>query len=243
MRIYAHRGVSAHYPENTLAAFARAVELGLDGIELDVHLSADGVAVVIHDETVDRTTNGIGVIADFTARQLNLLDAGHRQHVPTLAQVLEVAAGKVRVNIEIKDAAAAGPVLEAVGRHPELDWFASSSDWQALAAMKQQAPGSDCYPLTLGHFAGPEAPGAVAEALDFAVLHGSSGVSVWEAALDQDMVDMIHSRGLEVWAWTVNDEDRARELVLLGVDSLCVDDPELIRNAVSKAGLAGAANK
>lgn len=233
MRIYAHRGVSAHYPENTLAAFARAIELGVEGIELDVHLSGDRVPVVIHDDTVDRTTNGIGVIADFTAKQLNLLDAGHRQHVPTLAQVLDLAAGKVRVNIEIKDAAVVMPVLGAVADRADLDWFASSSDWRALAEMRRLARGSDCYPLTLGQSLGPFGPGTLDEAVDFALMHRSSGVSIWEGCLDQDAVDAIHARGLEAWAWTVNDEDRARELAGLGVDALCTDDPELIRNAVS----------
>ena len=95
MSIYAHRGVSAHLPENTLAAFSRAIELGVDGIELDVHLSADGIPVVIHDDTADRTTNGTGNISEFTAHQLGLLDAGDGQFVPTLAQVLNLAAGTV----------------------------------------------------------------------------------------------------------------------------------------------------
>lgn len=233
MRIYAHRGASAHYPENTLAAFARAIELGVEGIELDVHLSGDRVPVVIHDDTVDRTTNGIGVITDFTAKQLNLLDAGHRQHVPTLAQVLDLAAGKVRVNIEIKDAAVVGPVLAAVDGRPGLKWFASSVDWRALAGLKHLAPDSDCYPLTLGHRLGDEGPGTLAEAVAFALMHNSTGVSVWEGCLDGAAVDSIHAKGLETWAWTVNDEDRARELAALGVDALCTDDPELIRNALS----------
>ncbi|PYI67245.1 hypothetical protein CVV68_10930 [Arthrobacter livingstonensis] len=233
MRIYAHRGVSAHYPENTLASFARAIELGVEGIELDVHLSGDGVPVVIHDGTVDRTTNGTGVVAEFTARQLNLLDAGHRQHVPSLAQVLDLAAGKVRVNIEIKDAAVVRPVLGAVAGRAELDWFASSSDWRALAEVRRLAPDSDCYPLTLGHSIGPGGPGDLGEALNFALMHRSSGVSVWEGCLDREAVDTIHAKGLAAWAWTVNDEGRARELAGFGVDALCADDPELIRNALS----------
>jgi glycerophosphoryl diester phosphodiesterase len=237
MRIDAHRGVSAHYPENTLAAFNRAIELGVEGIELDVHLSRDGVPVVIHDETVDWTTNGIGVIADFTAKQLNLLDAGHRQHVPTLAQVLDLAVGKVRVNIEIKDPAVVVPVLGAVTDQPELDWFASSMEWRALAEMKRLAPTSDCYPLTFGHRLSAEGPGLLAEAIDFALMHGSTGVSVWDGCLDKEAVEAIHAKGLRAWAWTVNEEDRARELSAMGVDALCTDDPELIGSALAAATL------
>jgi glycerophosphoryl diester phosphodiesterase len=237
MRIYAHRGVSAHYPENTLAAFARAIELGVDGIELDVHLSGDGVPMVIHDDTVERTTNGIGSVADFTARQLGLLDAGHRQHVPTLDAVLGLAEGKVRVNIELKDAGAVAAVLDVVGAHPALDWFGSSSDWQALSEMAVQAPASDCHPTTLGLSMDPAGPGGLREALEFAHTHSSSGISIWEGFLDGSAVESIHASGLVVWAWTVNDAARARELATLGVDAICTDDPELVRGALSEPAL------
>ncbi|MGA7203547.1 MAG: glycerophosphodiester phosphodiesterase family protein [Specibacter sp.] len=237
MRIYAHRGVSAHYPENTLAAFARAIELGVDGIELDVHLSGDRVPVVIHDDTVERTTNGIGALADFTARQLGLLDAGHRQHVPTLDAVLALAAGKARVNIELKDAAAVGPVLDVVAAHPGLDWFASSGDWQALTEMAALSPVSDCHPTTLGLSMDPAGPGGLRDALAFAHTHGGTGISIWEGSLDRTAVESIHDSGLHVWAWTVNDPARARELADLGVDALCTDDPELVRNALTASAL------
>ncbi len=233
MRIYAHRGVSAHYPENTLAAFAKAIDLGVEGIELDVHVSGDGIAVVIHDESVDRTTNGIGSVSDFTAKQLGLLDAGHRQHVPTLEAVLALAAGKVRVNIELKDIAAVGPVLKVGSAHPDLDWFASSSDWDALAEMARLAPGADCYPTTLGVAVNPDGQGTLEDAAEFAARLKGTGVSVWEGCLDLRTIEGIHARGLEVWAWTVNDPARARELLDLGVDALCTDDPLLIRNSLA----------
>lgn len=232
MRIYAHRGVSAHYPENTLAAFARAIELGVDGIELDVRSSADGVPVVIHDDTVERTTNAIGSIADFTAKQLNLLDAGHRQHVPTLAAVLKLAEGKARVNIELKESAVVPAVLEVTSSFGNLDWFASGSDWDALKQLRALAPGSDVHPLTVGNPLGMDSPGDLADAIEFVINHGGSGVSIWEGSLDQASVDLIHGGGLKVWAWTVNDGDRACELAQLGVDAVCTDDPELVRNAV-----------
>lgn len=232
MRIYAHRGVSAHLPENTLAAFSHAIELGVEGIELDVHLSADNIPVVIHDDTVDRTTNGTGAIGEFTARELGLLDAGGGQFVPTLAAVLALAAGKVRVNIELKDAAASMPVLKVVADFSVLDWFGSSSDWNALAEMTRLAPTSDCYPTTMGLAVNPDGEGALGDAIDFAISHNSTGVSVWEGALNRSAVETLHARGLEVWAWTVNDPARAQELADLGVDALCADDPALIRDSL-----------
>ncbi|MHA7268293.1 glycerophosphodiester phosphodiesterase [Arthrobacter sp. HLT1-20] len=241
MPIYAHRGVSAHLPENTLAAFSRAIELGVDGIELDVHLSADGIPVVIHDDTADRTTNGTGSIAEFTAHQLGLLDAGAGQFVPTLAQVLKVAAGKLRVNIELKDALSAGPVAEVVAQVPGLDWFASSADWNALIELGRKSPGAKVYPLCVGSFGKiqpllPEGVGKeeftgrdLAAAIEFALLHGGEGVSIWEAGLDRDDIELLHSSGLKVWVWTINDPLRAQELLDMGADGICTDDPELIR--------------
>ena len=150
MRIYAHRGVSAHLPENTLSAFCAAIALGVDGIELDVHLSADQIPMVIHDETADRTTNGTGSIREFTARQLGLLDAGGGQFVPTLAQVLKLVTGKLQVNIEIKDPTSVHAVLAVIAGHPGLDWFCSSTQFSVLEQMRVLAPDSDGQPVWEG---------------------------------------------------------------------------------------------
>lgn len=239
MRIYAHRGVSAHYPENSLAAFARAVGLRTHGVELDVRLSGDGVAVVHHDPTVNRTTNGIGDVADFTAKQLGLLDVGHRQHVPTLAQVLALSAGKVRVNIDIKEAAVVLPLLEVTQQFADLNWFASCEDWRTLQALREASPSSDCYPVTRGIRSEDNSQLSLEEAVDLAGAWGSTGISVWEGGLNRSAVELIHSRKLEVWSWTVNDQDRARELHGMGVDAVCTDDPELIRAGLYENVVAG----
>lgn len=247
MRIYAHRGVSAHLPENTLAAFSRAIDLGVDGIELDVHLSADQIPVVIHDDTADRTTNGTGSITEFTARQLGLLDAGSGQYVPTLAQVLNLAAGKVRVNIELKDAAATGPVAEVVAGIAGLDWFASSADWSALAELGRKVPGAKVYPLCIGKLeklraflpedaTGEEFAGrGLADAITFALNNGGEGVSIWEGGLDREDIQTIHDAGLQAWVWTVNDAERTRELQDMGADGICTDDPALIQEISREA--------
>lgn len=254
MHIYAHRGVSAHLPENTLAAFSRAIDLGVTGIELDVHLSADQIPVVIHDDTADRTTNGTGNITEFTARQLGLLDAGSGQYVPTLAQVLNLAAGKVRVNIEIKDASTVAPVAEVVAGMPGLDWFASSADWNALAELVRMVPGAKVYPLCIGAIEkvrrllpegtddGAYSGRGLADAIAFALNNGGEGVSIWEGGLDQDDIDSIHDADLQAWVWTVNDAERARELRAMGADGICTDDPALIQESaqgVEVSTLAG----
>src|SRR5579863_1834901 len=110
MEIFAHRGNSGEAPENTLAAFRQVAGVGADGVEFDVQLSRDGVPVVIHDETVDRTTDGKGAVAGLTLAQLQVLDAGKwfgaafaGERIPTLEAVLEVFRGaSIRVNIELK---------------------------------------------------------------------------------------------------------------------------------------------
>src|SRR5690606_9559351 len=108
--VIAHRGFSGAAPENTLAAFRKGIEIGSDMIELDVHLSRDGELVVIHDETLERTTNGKGRVADNTLMELKDLDAGSSfapqfsgEKIPTLIEVIELAKGRVLVNIEIKN--------------------------------------------------------------------------------------------------------------------------------------------
>lgn len=247
--VSAHRGASAELPENTLAAFRRALEQGAEGIELDVALSADGVAVVLHDATVDRTTDGTGDVAALTLQELRVLDAGGGERVPTLDEVLALAAGRAEVNIELKSADAAPAVAACVARHPELTWFASSGQWTALEELLTLVPGARVYPLTLGvattaHLraaavaAGYDADAVDADlerfshlgrglddALEFAARVGAAGVSTWAEGLGAEDVERIHAAGLAAWVWTVNDLDRAEELMRMGVDAICTDIP------------------
>src|ERR671938_442670 len=103
--VVGHRGAMGHCPENTLASFERGLELGADWIEVDVHLSRDGALVVIHDETLERTTNGSGLVRERTLAELQRLDAGHGERIPTLEEVLVWARGRgIGVDVEIKNA-------------------------------------------------------------------------------------------------------------------------------------------
>src|SRR5690606_19503573 len=119
------------------------------GIELDTYRAKDGTAVVIHDDTLDRTTNGTGPVKERTAVELGALDAGNGEKVPTLAEVLALAAGRVRVNIELKDPEAVDAVIEAVAMFDDLDWFASGAHWDALTTLRARV-GAEVYPLSLG---------------------------------------------------------------------------------------------
>ncbi|HID15455.1 MAG TPA: glycerophosphodiester phosphodiesterase, partial [Candidatus Atribacteria bacterium] len=112
--VVAHRGASAYEPENTLRAIRRAIEIGADVVEIDVRLTKDGYPVVIHDETVDRTTNGSGLVNEFSLDELRKLDAGKGEKIPLLSEVLDLVAGKINVFIEIKVDEAVIPSLREV---------------------------------------------------------------------------------------------------------------------------------
>jgi glycerophosphoryl diester phosphodiesterase len=222
--IFAHRGASAERPENTLIAFARALEIGTFGIELDVHLTRDGVAVVIHDESVDRTTNGAGLVSDLTLEEIENLDAGSGERVPTLEAVCDLVVGRAYLNIEVKADVAAGAVIRQVLARPTLDWGISSFDWDVLRFVRSKNARADLQPLTIG---------ATEEALSLATEIGARQLNLLDAALDEDIIAFLGERGLGVWVWTVNDPARAADLVRWGVSGICTDDPALMQKALS----------
>ena len=226
--VYAHRGASAELPENTLAAFRRALELGVEGIELDVHLSRDGVPMVIHDPTVDRTTSGSGAVEEMTRAELQELDAGNCERIPTLGEVLDVVGSRVHVDIEIKANAAGEAVLRGVeGR--DLRWLISSFDWDVLRFVRAQRSEVDLWPLTMG---------ATDDAIAVAKELGAPALAIWHKALDADIVAHLREQGLGFWPWTVNEPDRAETLVSWGAIGICTDDPARIA-AHLREGAAG----
>lgn len=223
-RVYAHRGASAEFPENTLAAFSRAIELGVYGIELDVHLSSDGVPVIIHDDSVDRTTNGTGSVKDVTVEELQKLDAGDGEKIPTLAEVLDLVGDKLHVDIEVKANRAGAAVLDEV-RGRDTRWLISSFDWDVLRYVRSQDADAELWPLTIG--ASDDAIAVVRE-LD------AKALAILHAGLDDDIVAMLREEGVGFWVWTVNDPDRAKTCVEWGAIGICTDDPATIQRALSQ---------
>ena len=218
-KVYAHRGASAEFPENTLAAFRRALELGVAGIELDVHLSRDGVPMVIHDATVDRTTNGMGVVAEMTREELQALDAGGGERIPTLGEVLDVVGNRVHVDIEVKANEAGEAVLgEVDGR--AVRWLISSFDWDVLRYVRSRRPDADLWPLTVD---------ASDEAVAVAKEVGAPALAIWHKALDADIAARLTAQGLGFWGWTVNEPELAERLVSWGAIGICTDDPARIQ--------------
>jgi len=228
MFLYAHRGASAEAPENTLVAFRRALETGADGVELDVHLSADGIPVVIHDETLDRTTDGVGAVAAHGIEALRTLDAGlwfdrhfADESLPTLEETLRLLAGRLRLNLEVKDSRAGMAVIELLGRFPNADIVISSFDYGLLARLRRVAPD---LPLAVLQDAGNWHRALVrAEALRASAFHPRADL------VSRPLLAACRRLQLPVFPWTVDDPTQARGLARMGIAGLFTNDPAGLR--------------
>lgn len=223
-RVIGHRGACAHAPENTLASFVQAAALGCTLVEFDVRLTADGIPIVFHDDTLNRRTDGRGPVGACTLDQLRGLDAGAGERIPTLAQVLECCAGHgLGVNMEIKPdrgagittATAAVQVARAVWRGPPP--LVSSFDRAALAVARDLAPD---WPRALLVERVP------ADTVEQARRLGCVAVAAHHRALPRATVAALNAAGLAVLAYTVNRRGRARRLWERGVAAVFCDAPD-----------------
>ncbi|HET8523467.1 MAG TPA: glycerophosphodiester phosphodiesterase family protein [Thermomicrobiales bacterium] len=224
MLIYGHRGESASEPENTLRAFERALQAGVDGIELDVQATADGVPVVIHDRDLTRTTNGSGRVNEVTFDQLRQLDAGSGEKVPTLDEVLSLVGDRAHLDIEFKQTRIERAVLEQLNKHPTVEWSASSFKWGALKTLRALGPAYDLW--LLDDF-------VTDEVIETARTLGASTAAIGHAALNEDTVARLRAANLKIFAWTVNGVEEARRMEKLGIDILCTDAPTKMINALA----------
>jgi glycerophosphoryl diester phosphodiesterase len=230
--LIAHRGASAAAPENTIAAFERALGEGADGIELDLHLSRDGHPVVIHDFTLERTTDGTGPVADRTTRELKRLDAGgwrgagfRGQRIQTLQEVLERFRDRTRFWIELKAGSAryAGieeRVVSLLEIYDVLDRaLVQSFDHTALARVREVNP-----EVRLGALVAqaPLDPTRVAPGLARAICPSVE-------LLGKEDAHVIRAAGLECYVWTVNEPAQADRLAGWGVTGIITDRPGLLR--------------
>ncbi len=226
--VVAHRGASGLRPENTLAAFALAGELGADAIELDVRASLDGVPVVHHDPDLARTCRKPGMVRDHTAAQLARVDAGDGEGVPDLATVLE-ATGGMPLLIELKEAEAALPVLEVLRRcHAESRVVVASFHQAALTPLRGSgvpigAARPDIVRATVGAALGW--PAGAAPCRFYAVPDRYRGrITVPTARF----VRRAALQGCPVHVWTVDDPERANVLWQRGVSGIITNRPDLI---------------
>ncbi len=221
---FAHRGASGHAPENTLAAFEKAIELGADWIETDVHL-ADGELLNFHDYRLERCTNGSGYISDKSLAYLRGLNAGDGQRIPLLTETLDLIDRRSGINIEIKSPKATPQIAAVIddyirNRAWSYDQFiVSSFDHPTLKEMKYILPQIKVAPLLYGI---PLEGARFARALQAYSIH-ISGEFLTEA-----FVQDAHRQGMKVFVFTVNFSDDLQLVRSMGVDGVITDYPEII---------------
>ena len=223
--VIAHRGARASAPENTLAAFRLAIEQGADGVELDVRASSDGHLVVIHDASVERVTGTRGEIAAMPLAAIQRLDAGAGERIPTLADVLRLAKGRLLVDVDLKIDGLEQAVLDLVrGEGMERDVLITSFLEDAVAAARRIAPHVAVGLLQQW----PQVERAIA--LEVPVYLPNI------RTLTEDFAAACQRAGLRVIPWTIRRDEEAAAAVRLRVDGIIADDPILARRALAQGG-------
>jgi len=225
--VIAHRGASSYAPENTLAAFDLAIQMGVSHLELDVHTTRDGRVVVIHDDAVDRTTNGSGPVTCHSLAELTALDAGAwfdrrfaGQRIPTLDAVFERYKGRVHIHTEIKGHSAdlARATVDLVRRHGMTEQVTITSFQKTrLEETRAHAP-----ELPTGWLVADVSETLIAQARAM----GLRQLCPRAPGVTKDLVQRLHAEGFVVRAWGVTDEDLMRRVVQAGCDGMTVNFPD-----------------
>lgn len=241
---FAHRGGAADGLENTMAAFRRAVDLGYRYLETDVHATSDGVLVAFHDATLDRVTDAGGAIARLPWREVRAARVAGREPLPLFAQLLD-AFPRTRFNVDVKAAAAVGPLVAAIGAADAWDRVCVGSFSQTRIARVRRLAGPRLATSVgvrgvaalrlagLLRYPGP-LPGwtGIGPAVCVQVPDRQAGVPV----VDRGFMRAARHRGLQVHVWTVNDRDRMASLLDLGVDGIMTDHIETLRAVLAERG-------
>ncbi len=216
-----HRGAAGLEPENTLRSFRRAAEEGADALELDLRVTHDGHLVVLHDPTVDRTTSGTGSVHELTLAEVQQLDAGLGERVPTFEEVLETTTLPIHAELKVVEAAEplASGILEKAAERITLISFHP----EALRRMKRVLPDQRLGLILSG--APPDAAER-ARSLD------ADLVSLEAEYLSAEAVERCRRAALKVTAWTVNEPEQMQRVVELGVDGIATDRPDLLAGIV-----------
>lgn len=246
--VIAHRGSSAYAPENTLAAFTLAAEQEADAIELDVDFTRDGHVIVMHDATIDRTTDGHGRVADLTLDEIRRVDAGawkdaafNGERVPLLEEVFETVGQRVLINVEIKGMSlrghgSAATVAALIEKYDLIDHvIISSFNPFVLRRVKHINPRLAC-----GLIYAPDLPIFLRDAWLAPLIPGLNARHPHHSQVNKVVVDQFHAWGLAVNVWTVNQAGIAQAMAQAGVDGLVGDDPVLIRETLAPpSGVCG----
>ena len=248
IRVIAHRGFSGQAPENTLVAIRQAIEVGADMVEIDVTVTADGHVILLHDETLDRTTNGQGLPTSMTLDEIRELDAGSwfapeyaGEGIPTLIEALETVKDRILINVEIKSEAVEHGVVPKVAalivEHEMLDQVVVSSfSPEALTQMKTVDPAVITATLFNKELHTDRDPLEIIQEV------GSRGFNISGKRLTDAMVERCHKHGFPVAVYTVNEPNELLLLMEMGVDAVFTDHPDLMIEVLGKGSNALVAN-
>ena len=220
-----HRGANGHEPENTFVSFQKALDMQVDGIELDVHLSADGEIIVIHDETIDRTTNGNGFVNALSLRELKAFRIDGKHQIPILKEVFDLVNQDCFINVELKSYEATEKVVSIIEKYvTKKGWkydrfLISSFDWNAL---QQVAFLNDKIPI-----------GVLTEtdldlALAFAKFIQAKSIHPHFHLLTEENTAKMQEKGLQVFPWTINELEDIQKIKTFNVNGIITDFPNRI---------------
>jgi glycerophosphoryl diester phosphodiesterase len=216
----AHRGAKGYAPENTLAAFQKAIDMQADGIELDVHLSLDGQLVVIHDDTLERTTNGKGFVKDYTLEQLKAFRIEGKEEIPTLAEVFDLVNRKCFINVELIGEGTAEPAQALIEKYIAQkkwsydDFIVSSFNWNYLQQLRLANP-----EIRIGILAQTD----IELAFSFAKFMEAEAIHPYFHLLTEENTKKLQLRKLKVYPWTVNEPEDIEKMKLFKVDGIITD--------------------
>ncbi len=224
-----HRGsIVDATTENSINAFMYGIDCGLDMVELDVVPCKTGELIVMHDDTIDRTTNGTGMVCEMTLDEIKQYRLNDGQDIPTLSEVFDAIDRRCKINIELKvTEGVAQKVVDLVREYVETkgweygDFLISSFDHYSLLPFREQLPEIGCSTIISG------IPIGYAE---FGERVGAYSINVNRAILRQELVDDAHRRGMKVYAWVANTKDQVDRLLAMGVDGIFTDYPELLKD-------------
>ncbi|HYE98642.1 MAG TPA: glycerophosphodiester phosphodiesterase family protein [Planctomycetota bacterium] len=230
-RVMVHRGSTG--PEGTVAGCERSIALGYEILEVDVRLTRDGHAVILHDATVDRTTDGRGPVAALTLAELRRLDAGGGARIPTVEELLRAVDGRAWVTLELKVLDAADLAVQAIRAADAFGWaVVRSQDLERLAALRRAEPR-----LLTGAMAPfPEPADLEAFVRRLSSLSFAAYTPRSNAAVTREAVRRFQSAGIAFWATLENEAPAMRRLVAMGVDGLITDRPDVLRRVLTEAG-------
>ncbi len=223
---FAHRGASGHEPESTLLAVEKAIDLGADWVEVDVY-AVNGELIVIHDDRLERTTNGSGYVMEKTFEYLRSLDAGKGQRIPTLRELIDLASRRIGVNVELKGPNTAAPTVSLIDHYvKERGW---DKDQFIVSSFNQRELGK-AHRLMSYIRIGVVIGGMHRLYAPFTRRHEVFSVHTRMDLVTARFVERAHRRGLKVFVYTVNDPGDIKRMEAMGVDGIFTDFPERLRS-------------